>query len=255
MIDPHIESLIYSVKPSEFVEYENPPPLKFETDIFEGTLENHVLTCSMKAHFPTENEARAAIEGTLRAWEIDAALRRGRPDIAFVFQKSALVDRNPSKDRRGNQVVFSASLKVSGTYHLVVKTGLYPPPPQSFYVTPDVEALWTRYEGYLRGREPLLPMAYFCLTVIEAAHSGRANTAKQLNVEEAILRKMGELTSTRGDPSTARKMRPQSTKQPLSGAENTWLEEALKALIRQLAEVHSSTSPRNLNMKDLPTIQ
>ena len=38
MFDPHIDSLIYSLHPSEFVQYDEPPPLKFDTDIFEGTL-------------------------------------------------------------------------------------------------------------------------------------------------------------------------------------------------------------------------
>ena len=84
MFDPHIDSLIYSLRPSEFVQYDEPPPLKFDTDIFEGTLENNVLTCRMKVDFATETEAKAAVEGTLRAWEIDAALRRGYPKLKFL---------------------------------------------------------------------------------------------------------------------------------------------------------------------------
>lgn len=250
----HIESLVYSLQPSEFVVYNNPPPLKFDTDIFEGTLENNVLTSRMKVHFATEAEARAAVEGTLRAWEIDAALQRGYPEFKFVFQKVVLVDRNPLEGKGTSQVVTEASVYIKGEVRFRIKPGQYPAPPQDFCVTPDVETLWTRYEGYLRGREPLLPMAYFCLTVILATYDGRANAAKQLNVAEAVLGKIGELTSTRGDSLTARKMDAQSTKQSLSGPETTWLQAAVRALIRRLGEAHSSIPSKTLDMKDLPPL-
>lgn len=252
MVDPHIDSLIYSLKPSEFVQYDDSPPLKFGTDIFEGTLENHVLTCRMKVHFATEDEAKAAVEGTLKAWEIGAALQRGYPEFKFVFQKVVLVDRNPLEGKGTSQVVTEASVYIKGDVEFIIKPSQYPAPPQNFCVTPDVETLWTRYEGYLRGREPLLPMAYFCLTVIEAAYNGRANAAKQLNVAEAVLDMIGKLTSTKGDFLTARKIDALSTKRSLSGLETTWLQEALRALIRRLGEAHSSTPSKSLDMKDLP---
>lgn len=250
----HIESLVYSLQPSEFVVYSNPPPLTFDTNIFDGTLEKNVLTCRIKVHFATESEARSAVEGILRAWEIDAALRRGYPELKFLFQKAVLVDRNALEGKGTSQVVTEASVYIKSEVRFIVKAGQYPAPPLNFCVTPDVETLWTRYEGYLRGREPLLPMAYFCLTVIEAAYNGRAEAAKQLNIAEAVLGKIGELTSTTGDSLTARKMGPQSTKQPLSGQEGAWLQEAVRAVIRRLGEAHSSTPSKTLDMKDLPPL-
>lgn len=49
---------------------------------------------------------------------------------------------------------------------LLVTLHKYPDPPKLFILTPDVETLWHRYEGYLQGKEPLSSMAYF-----QAAHS------------------------------------------------------------------------------------
>ena len=111
-----------------------------------------------------------------------------------------------------------------------------------------------RYEGYLRGREPLLSMASFCLTVIEDAYNGRTAAAKQMNIDEAVLKKIGNLTATRGDLLTARKINAQSTKQPLSGQEGAWLQEAVKAVIRRLGEARSLTPSKTLAMKDLPPL-
>ena len=253
----HIESLVYSLQPSEFVVYDNPPPLKLNTNIFEGTLENNVLTCRLKVYSATEAEAKAAVEGTLRAWEINAALQRGYPEFKFVFQKVVLVDRNPpeGKETSQPQVVTEAADYIKAEVRFGrIKLGQYPPPPQNFCVTPEVEALWMRYEGYLRGREPLLAMASFCLTVIKDAYNGRTAAAKQMNIDEAVLNKIGNLTATRGDLLTARKINAQSTKQPISGQERAWLQEAVRAVIRRLGEARSLTPSKTLAMKDLPPL-
>ena len=250
----HIESLVYSLQPSEFVVYDNPPPLKLSTNIFEGTLENNVLTCRMKVYFATEAEAKAAVDDTLRAWEISAALQRGYPEFKFVFQKVVLVDRNLPEGKGTSQVVTEDSVHIKGEVRFRIKPGQYPAPPQNFCVRPDVEALWMRYEGYLRGRELLLAMASFCLTVIEGAYNGRTAAAKQMNIDEAVLKKIGNLTATRGDLLTARKINAQSTRQPLSGQEGAWLQEAVRAVIRRLGEARSLTPSKTLAMKDLPLL-
>ena len=86
----------------------------------------------------------------------------------------------------------------------------YPRPPGTFRLSPDAESILLRYHGYLDGREPLLAMAYFCLTVLEASTRAtkgkRASAAKKYKTEEKVLRKMGDLTSEKhGDRSSARK--------------------------------------------------
>jgi len=100
------------------------------------------------------------------------------------------------------------------TCHVTRKT--YPDPPKGFHLTPDAESILLRFRGYQDGREPLLSLAYFCLTVVLSAAGGLSNAAKAFGIAKSVLRKFGELTSNRGDLTTARKAR--ATKHPLTGA-------------------------------------
>jgi hypothetical protein len=107
----------------------------------------------------------------------------------------------------------------------------------------DVNALWQRYVRYEQTREPLLSMAYFCLTYFEdAAGTGakgsqrRKMAAEALGVEEGVLRKLAELTSTLGDADSARKKNPQSKGRGPTVEEKEWIETTVKLLIRKMAE-------------------
>ena len=119
----------------------------------------------------------------------------------------------------------------SSDVHLKVTRSQYPPPPVAFHVTPEVEVLWDRFNRYIEQKEPLLSMAYFCLTLLE--RGDRKAAAQAYNIDYSLLRKLGELTSTRGDNATARKATV--TKQ-LSGDEKSWIEQAIKSIIRHIAE-------------------
>jgi len=93
---------------------------------------------------------------------------------------------------------------------------------RTFRLNPDAESILLRYHGHLDGREPLPAMAYFCLTVLEAKTGGRESAARAYRIEKAVLNRMGELTSLRGDRLTARKA---------TGVQPVYPEEwALKAL-------------------------
>lgn len=49
-----------------------------------------------------------------------------------------------------------------------------------------------RYEGYIRGRESLLGMAYFCLTVLESrvCKPKRKNVAADYSIDYEVLKKL-----------------------------------------------------------------
>jgi hypothetical protein len=128
----------------------------------------------------------------------------------------------------------------------------YPAPPQRFALSPDVTALLARYQGYKRGEEPLLAMAYYCLTVAEGRAVSRVQAAQRLVIAPEVLRKIGELTSTRGDERSARKHR--YSQQPLSKPESRWLETAIRKLIRQIAHVDAGGNPTQLDMASLPDL-
>ena len=79
-------------------------------------------------------------------------------------------------------------------------------------------------------------MAYFCLTIIEGStglkgnQDARGEAAKRDNVERAILKTLGELTSTKGTGEEARKYDAGATKAPLTQSETNWLEAVVRLL-------------------------
>ncbi len=255
--DYHVVSLTYSVKHTEDVTYDAPPPVAFETTEARFHLADAKLACYMKIHFAAEAEARAVVEPVLRAWELAADLRLGIRKLRFQFEKAEVIDRTPMPPGRGNIYahlkVVSALTASLGTVSTHVTLQAYPEPPGDFRITPDVETLSNRYQGYRDGREPLLSMAYFCLTVLEAAAGGRREAATTYNIEYDVLKKLGELTSVRGDPRTARKMLTPPMP-PLSGAEDAWLQETIKQIIWRVGDQRSPANLPPITMADLPRL-
>jgi hypothetical protein len=260
--DYHVVSMTYSVKSTEDVTYDAPPPVEFETDEAHFRLVDAKLTCQMKVHFSTAEEARAVVNPVLRAWELDADLRLGNAALRFQYEDAEIVDRTPQPPGTvrghvlfagvGEMVVAEAAVSAHVTRRA------YPAPPCDFRITPDVATLSQRYQGYLEGREPLPTMAYFCLTVLEAAAGGgrnaRRKAATMYNIKYQVLKKLGELTSVRGDHSTARKMlTPETT--PLSGEEDAWIQATIKQIIWRLGDQRSPATLPTITMAALPRLK
>ena len=174
MRDPHVVSLKYRMELAKDESYNNPPPIEGDHTSFSFCLHDEVLDVKMKVHFATANEARRQVDPFLRAWELHHALQAGRNRIRFVFTNAEVIDRNPRKPGEPQVVELSGaavvSISTSGT--LSACLGRYPEPSSDLLVSPDVETMWGRYQMYLDGKEPLLSMAYFCLTVMEGTTAG-----------------------------------------------------------------------------------
>jgi hypothetical protein len=262
MNDPLVVSLLYRLDVSyDVVRYVNPPSVTWSTPVFDADLTDGILTCTMNQHLASIEDARNAVDIYLRAWELEAALRRGRHELHFVYDnKAEVVDRNPSPSpAAGNIVNLSAHgvVTVTGTASLTVIANrvAYPAPPTRFQISPNVETMWNRYQGYLAGREPLQSMAYFCLTVMEYdAGGGRAGLCAKYQIDKAVRDTLGDLTTDRGDPSTARKMTSAHTGTPLTGNERNWIEAAVKALILRIGEYDPQNPMPMLTMQDLPAL-
>ena len=95
-------------------------------------------------------------------------------------------------------------------------------------------------------------MAYFCLTVLEHARGGRAGVASHYSIAMKVLDTLARLATDTGDERTARKVTKRL--RPITDAERTWLEAAVKALIRRAGEVAAGVSPSPLTMGDLPPL-
>ena len=227
------------------VSYENAAPIEFDTADFSGRLEADVLVLSLKRHAADQVEARALVDPFIRAWEIDAGLTIGRPEFTLRFDSAQVVDRAPTPGIHELQA--NATAIATATLQLKVFRGHYPVPLLAFRTTPEVEALWARYLRYLAGSEPLLSMAYACLTLLERGN--RRQAAGLFGVEYEVLSKLGDLTSTRGDALTARK--PGQATAPLSSTEAQWVDAAIRAVIRHLA---TRAGDKRLKMADLPAL-
>jgi hypothetical protein len=119
----------------------------------------------------------------------------------------------------------------------------YPPPPKYFVADTDTRAMWEQYERYLQGHDRLFPMAYSCLARLEfraRSHppkgKRRERAANMYRIHVDVLDKLGELSTNLGDEVEARKLTPQSELRPPTDKEVTWIEAALRLIIRRAGE-------------------
>lgn len=260
MNDPHVELLCYRVAANATVSYNKPETVEWETGIFNAELSEGTLLCRMKEHFPSIESARHAVEQLLDAWKIATALEMRAIEIEFVFEDGQVIDRNPPPPGSTLSIRLASIVSQStvGTPTLHITRNAYPKPPARFRLTPDIETMWTRYQNYKADKEPLLSMAYFCLTIVEASANsgggggGRKKAATKYSIEYTILDKLGVLTSTKGDEVTARKA--VGTSKPLSSREVAWIDAAIRAIILQIGQYEPNKPIALLKMQDLPSI-
>jgi hypothetical protein len=254
--DLHVVSLRYSLRPSDRVTYISCPSVTCDRDEALCRLIDGKLTCEMKTHFSTVEAARAVVEPILRAWEVDADLQFTRGELRFKFDGADIIDRSPPGVIRGCAYVVSPGAMVSaaGTISFHVDRTRYPELPDTFRLNPEAESILLRYNDYLDGHQSLPTMAYFCLTVLEAKIAGRdrrMRAATEHRIEKAVVDKMGELSSERGDLLNARKA---PAVQPLTGQEREWLEAAVKMLIWRLGDTRNPSDLPLITMSDLPSL-
>ena len=135
----------------------------------------------------------------------------------------------------------------------------YPDPPDKFEASPDVVAMWERYEGYLAGKEPLPGMAQYCLTVVEQSaggHQARRRAAQQYAIDYDVLSRLGHLASKVGDARTVRKRVPGQTLRPHTPAEIVWMEAVIKRIIERVGEWAADPNEKwpQITMEELPRL-
>lgn len=252
MNDPHVEALHYTLVPGENVSFaDDALPVEREASGFSVRLAGHKLTATMRHHFASEDEARAAVETYLRAWAAERALTAGRVEFEFQFERSDVIDRDPQTGIVDVGLIMSGTSVFEPTLHVI--RGRYPDPPDDFALDPDTDTLFTRWRGYIEGREPLESMAYACLTILEI-HGGRPGAAKRFGIAQPVLRKLARLSSETGDRTTARKIT--ASLRPRTADEEAWLQVAVKVIVRRAGEVAAEPGRplTQITMADLPPL-
>ena len=256
MNDPHVVALIYEIEHDSSVDYSEAEPVDHEEDRFRILIKDKSTRAEMKEHHATESAALEVVEPYLRSWEMDAALRSHPDEFRLKFDRSEIVDRNPTP----GVVELAATIRagepiVCGT--LTVGKP-YPKPPSGVTLNSndrEVVTLFNRFERYLNRREPLPSMAYFCLTVLEGVcNANRTEAAKRYGIGKSVLASFGKLASQKGGPDAARKA--VGIEEELTQEENRFLEAAVKAIIRRVAEVaHDPHRPlKKITREELPTL-
>jgi len=260
MNDPHVNALFYRLITAEDVDYDKAPPLSGDTNDFMYTITRDSAQFTMKSHFATEEEAKKVVDSFLQAWSISIGLDYTPDEIVFRFERSEIIDRCPP---RKESKCKSLSASVSETIHVSdsvsghLSKGRFPPPPNNFTISPDVETMYLRYKAYRQNRESLLSMAYMCLTMIVASAGGkRKDAAKKYYIEFNVLNKLGELTSTRGSESEARKVNKKIAFTPLSQNEKIWIEKVIKRIIIRFGEYAFEDEQKfqTITMNDFPKL-
>jgi hypothetical protein len=253
MNDPHVEALHYVVEHGDDVEYEKAPPLEHDTSDFVVRIENNRVRVTLISHYPTEADARAAVEPILRAWEIRTALEFGPGRFGFKFARSEIVDRQASA---GAHVLMAGAGRLTATGMVVrlrVGRSKYPDPPTDFAGDISVEYMFERYRLYFGGGTTLADAANFCLTVLETSAGGRTGAGKRYAIAKKVLSKLGELAAKKGG-NEARKA--DGAQVAFSATERHWLEETMKRIILRAGEVAAdpSVARPQIAMSNLPPL-
>ena len=145
------------------------------------------------------------------------------------FDHAQVVDRKPTP---GVVTLSGRPLRLElklGKATCVVSPACYPPPPSGFEITLDVQLMYDRYMDHLQGREKLLDMAYFCWTMV------KDNPVTKTDFSSGVRNTISKLSGGGGGPKHARK-KEGIDKEPLTDQARHFLIEAIKAIIRRVAE-------------------
>lgn len=254
MNDPHVESLTYEARAAaENISYGEPRPLDFANDIGDFRLADSVLTVAMAEHYADVESARHVVDQYLRSWEVQTDLTANPGQIKFTYKTANVIDRDPPPPGSKNVIVAVGTASIAAVTcnaTVSITCGQYPDPPAEFCSTPDVELFHARWLQYREGKQPLQTMAYFVLHALESIPGGRQAAASRYSISRNVLKKIGELSSYKGDAMTARK----SDYVEMSGGEKAWLEQTVKAVILRVGEHASGAILSKLTMADLPKL-
>lgn len=187
---------------------------------------------------------KEAVEGFVRRWEFESALRVGSAAFKMMYAGVDIIDRNPPPP---------GVVPISGTFRsrpvrtqarLPKRVSEYPSPHSGRPIEPDhPDALFmlSRLDLYRQRREPLASVAYICLTVLEGSAAPgvrgrdqrRAKTAGYYRIEKKILDVVGALSSEKGC-SLARKSG--GSNDAFTKQEVQFLEASVTAFTRRAAE-------------------
>jgi hypothetical protein len=228
---PRVVDLSYGLQMCEGHKLAEGAKLEGEIDCFRFVLENLVATFYPLKRFRTEAEAREALEPQLRAWEISSGIPSGRIVLRFKFLSCFV---QPEAPQPGHVYVRGvAAMLVAGRVAFTLTHAKHPAPSREFAVNDCVEDLAAQFFESRENPKALLKSAYSMVTRLAFEFGGLPKAASALNISEPLLRKINELSTTRGVGVEVRKFKASLPRSPLSPGEREWLAAALEAVLRR----------------------
>jgi hypothetical protein len=94
--DLHVVALHYSVVVGPHCDFDQAPPLKHEEVAFAVEIAGTAATFTMKEHFASESEARAAVQPFIDSWHVVSDLERDPNVFRLEFERADVIDRAPT---------------------------------------------------------------------------------------------------------------------------------------------------------------
>ena len=264
MNDPHVKAIHYLIEHDDSVDYREAAPLDCEDDLFRIRADEGEVVLEPKRHYATKAQAGTAVDGLVKRWEFEAALRARSSEFRLLYAGVDIIDRNPTPGvvTVGPVTVRAGVPRARGK--ITRMPSAYPAPHQGAAIDPadpDASFMLYRLDLYRQRREPLAGVANVCLTVLEysalqAAGGGgnkRKSAATHYRIAETVLKRVGMLSANKGGP-VARKAEGRGD--PFTQEETRFLEAAVTAFIRRAAEkaADPNGNPPVITMADLPRL-
>lgn len=232
--------------------FDAPPPVPVRDVAGVFSLADNVLRVRPPTTHSVVSEARDAVEPFLRAWELEAELRYGFPVFVFEFAGADIVGSSVTDADEAQPAASSRRVEAESDQFLEIAWSRFPDPP-TIRVSPEMVDIWSRFKYARMGlREPLQSCAYYCLTVIERSAGGRQQAATRYRIDLSVLRKLGELTSSRAS-SAPRKAAAHDSPE-LTREEKRWIDHAIRLSLLQMGLEHAGASSDDLTMSELPPL-
>ena len=163
-------------------------------------------------HFASEDEARAELDPFLRRWEIEDAVSKGTVGIQFAFDRSSMIDRQPTPGVIEAKGLVTARPLIIGVAKMVADQAAFPAPPTAPSCDIATGRMFPRLKAIWDDDSYLTADGYYILTEVEdrfaPAPAGpprprtpsrkRVVAATRLNIDVDVLEKFGKIPDLRG---------------------------------------------------------
>lgn len=248
MNDPHVKALIYVVGPNDSVDYGDANLIKFEPPGFHVRLQNGHARFELTEHYPTEPEARAAVQPVIDQWIFEASVKSGQSNFNLRFGWSEIIDRRPDPPTPGVKTISAHFPGSPGSIAAAVSVSKqYPPPPSEAAMdlhNPHVRAMFDQYVAYRSGRD-LPVVAQICCEEFSNLRVELKESADRLNISNNLIDRVRHIANTEGGPQARHAI---GLERPLTQCKVRLLEKAIVAMIVRAAKVAADP---NQNLEEI----